>query len=124
MLSPCAASTGISAAISARCSGAIIAARSRLSTIRIIATLRLSYARAYRKHVHINDLLVHHRTVVQASIAVVAHVQADDLGRPTPCVEWTLADLLAHLIAQHRGFAAAARGSGGDPDAWQVRPIG
>jgi uncharacterized protein (TIGR03086 family) len=74
--------------------------------------------------VHINDLLVHHRTVVQASIAVVAHVQADDLGRPTPCVEWTLADLLAHLIAQHRGFAAAARGSGGDPDAWQVRPVG
>jgi uncharacterized protein (TIGR03086 family) len=74
--------------------------------------------------VHINELLVHHRDVIRTSIDLVSHVQADDLGRPTPCAEWTLADLLAHMTAQHRGFAAAARGRGGDPAAWQVRPLG
>ncbi|WP_329259295.1 TIGR03086 family metal-binding protein [Actinoallomurus sp. NBC_01490] len=71
----------------------------------------------------INELLAHHRAAVRTSIAIVSQVQADDLGRPTPCAEWTLADLLAHMTAQHRGFAAAARGRGGDRAAWQVRPI-
>jgi uncharacterized protein (TIGR03086 family) len=61
---------------------------------------------------------------VQSSIAVVAQVHAADLGRPTPCAEWTLAGLLAHMTAQHHGFAAAARGRGGDLAAWQVRPVG
>ena len=73
-------------------------------------------------HVLINDLLAGHRLVIDASVAVVSRVQADDLGRPTPCAEWTLADLLAHMTAQHRGFAAAARGRGGDHAAWEVRP--
>jgi uncharacterized protein (TIGR03086 family) len=73
-------------------------------------------------HVLINDLLAGHRLVIDASVAVVSQVQADDLGRPTPCAEWTLADLLAHMTAQHRGFAAAARGRGGDHAAWEVRP--
>jgi len=47
-------------------------------------------------HVLINDLLAGHRLVIDASVAVVSRIQADDLGRPTPCAEWTLADLLAH----------------------------
>jgi uncharacterized protein (TIGR03086 family) len=92
--------------------------------IRMIATLCLSYAHAYRRHVHINELLDRHRAVIRASMAVVSRVHGDDLDRPTPCVEWTLADLLAHMTAQHRGFAAAARGQGGDPAAWQVHPLG
>ncbi|MGW6932629.1 TIGR03086 family metal-binding protein [Lentzea sp. NPDC054927] len=71
----------------------------------------------------INDLLAHHRAVVRSSVAVVSQVRAGDLGRPTPCAEWTLADLLAHMTAQHRGFAAAARGRGGDRAAWEVRPV-
>jgi uncharacterized protein (TIGR03086 family) len=69
----------------------------------------------------INELLAAHRAVIHTSVTVVAKVQADDLDHPTPCAEWTLADLLAHMTAQHRGFAAAARGRGGDPAAWQVR---
>jgi uncharacterized protein (TIGR03086 family) len=72
----------------------------------------------------IDELLVHHHTVIHASIDVVSKVQADDLDRPTPCAEWTLADLLAHMTAQHHGFAAAARGRGSDLTAWQVRPLG
>jgi len=71
---------------------------------------------------HINELLMHHRAAVRASVAVVSRVRPGDLDRPTPCAEWTLADLLAHMTAQHRGFAAAARGRGGDGAAWQVRP--
>jgi uncharacterized protein (TIGR03086 family) len=71
---------------------------------------------------HINDLLVLHRGVVRTSMEIVSRVSADDLGRRTPCAEWTLADLLAHMTAQHHGFAAAARGTGGDLAAWEVRP--
>jgi uncharacterized protein (TIGR03086 family) len=72
----------------------------------------------------INDLLAHHRTAVRAGVAVVDEVRAEDLGRRTPCAGWTLADLLAHMTAQHRGFAAAARGGGADPAAWRVGPLG
>ncbi|GAA5161793.1 TIGR03086 family metal-binding protein [Pseudonocardia eucalypti] len=73
---------------------------------------------------HINELLDHHRTAIRTSISVVAEIHADDLDRPTPCAEWTLADLLAHMTAQHHGFAAAARGRGGDRTPWRVRPAG
>src|SRR5262245_7979353 len=60
---------------------------------------------------------------VLTSAAVVDRVDGD-LGRRTPCAEWTLGDLLAHMIAQHRGFAAAARGAGEDLAVWEVRPLG
>lgn len=64
-----------------------------------------------------------HRTAVQTSIDVVTGVRTADLGRATPCAGWTLADLLAHMTAQHRGFAAAARGHGADPDVWRTAPL-
>lgn len=64
------------------------------------------------------------RRAVQASLEAVAEVRAGDLGRPTPCAGWTLADLLAHMTAQHHGFAAAAEGRGADAEAWRVRPLG
>ena len=51
------------------------------------------------------------RRAVRASVDMVAKVTIEDLGRPTPCAGWTLADLLAHMTAQHRGFAAAAEGA-------------
>ena len=75
----------------------------------------------------INDLLALHRTAVRTSVEIVSQVSVDDLGKPTPCSEWTLAELLAHMTAQHHGFAAAARGEGGDLAAWEVpagsRPV-
>lgn len=61
---------------------------------------------------------------VAGSVDVVSLVAETDLARPTPCAEWTLADLLAHMTTQHRGFAAAAAGNGADPAAWEVRPLG
>ena len=61
---------------------------------------------------------------VRAAVTVVAQVSPEDLSRPTPCVEWDLAALLAHMTAQHCGFAAAAAGDGADPGAWATRPLG
>ena len=50
----------------------------------------------------------------------VSQASAADLARPTPCADWTLADLLAHMTAQHNGFAAAAAGDGADLVHWQT----
>ena len=68
------------------------------------------------------DLRIH-RTAVLASVDVVSAVTIDDLSRPTPCAGWSLADLLAHMTAQHRGFAAAAGGRGADPAVWDPATV-
>ena len=64
-----------------------------------------------------------HRLSVLKSIDVVNSVTPADFDRPTPCEGWTLFDLLAHMTVQHRGFAAAARGSGADPEVWRVESV-
>jgi uncharacterized protein (TIGR03086 family) len=63
------------------------------------------------------------RRAVRGSVEVAERVTAGDLGRATPCAGWTVADLLAHMTAQHRGFTAAARGHGADPKVWEVRSL-
>jgi uncharacterized protein (TIGR03083 family) len=50
-----------------------------------------------------------HRRALLGLDAVVGQVEDADLGRPTPCGGWDLAALLAHLVGQDRGLAAAAR---------------
>jgi len=62
------------------------------------------------------------RVAVLAAAEVACRIRPADLDRATPCDGWTLADLLAHLSVQHRGFAAAARGEGGDLAVWVPRP--
>jgi uncharacterized protein (TIGR03086 family) len=69
------------------------------------------------------DMVELDRAAVEASVAVAARLTSDDLARPTPCAGWTVADLLAHMIAQHHGFAAAAAGTGADPAVWTVHSI-
>src|ERR1700734_2654724 len=64
-----------------------------------------------------------HRIAVLASVDVVSVVPTDDLAKPTPCAGWNLADLLAHMTVQHRGFAAAARGHGADEAIWQPATV-
>jgi uncharacterized protein (TIGR03086 family) len=59
-------------------------------------------------------------SAVRASIQVVSQARSADLARSTPCAGWTLADLLAHMTAQHHGFAAAAAGDGADVVRWQT----
>jgi uncharacterized protein (TIGR03086 family) len=71
-----------------------------------------------------NDIRELDSRAVRASVEVVSRATTDDLGRPTPCSDWTLGDLLAHMTVQHRGFAAASAGGGADPAVWEVRALG
>lgn len=57
---------------------------------------------------------------VRLSTGLVRQSTVADMRRPTPCAGWNLGDLLGHMTAQHRGFAAAARGAGGERAAWAV----
>lgn len=70
-----------------------------------------------------SDVLPLHRAAVAASVNVVEGVTRDDLAKPTPCAGWTLADLLAHMTVQNRGFAAAARGRGADLSLWDPATV-
>jgi uncharacterized protein (TIGR03086 family) len=56
---------------------------------------------------------------VRASVRVVCLAGPEDMARMTPCAGWTLGDLVAHMTAQHDGFAAAAAGDGADLTRWQ-----
>ncbi|SEH51414.1 TIGR03086 family protein [Mycolicibacterium rutilum] len=69
------------------------------------------------------DVRLLHRAAVAASVDLVAAVTTEDLTRPTPCAGWDLADLLAHMTVQHRGFAAAARGGGDDLAVWDPATV-
>ena len=55
---------------------------------------------------------------VRASVRVVCLAGPEDMARMTPCAGWTLGDLIAHMTAQHDGFAAAAAGEGADLTHW------
>jgi uncharacterized protein (TIGR03086 family) len=85
----------------------------------------LSYAYAYCMRMPTNswELSPLHRIAVLKSIDVVKSVRPADFDRPTPCHDWMLLDLLAHMTVQHHGFAAAARGSGADMANWHVDAV-
>jgi uncharacterized protein (TIGR03086 family) len=61
---------------------------------------------------------------VRATVDVVEGIKPADLSRPTPCAEWTLGDLLAHMTVQQQGFAAASAGRGADLEVWKVSAPG
>jgi uncharacterized protein (TIGR03086 family) len=69
------------------------------------------------------NLVQSHRSVLETSVAVVSHVTSRDLDLPTPCIGWTLRDLLAHMIGQNYGFAAAADGNSHDRAVFADRPV-
>ncbi len=64
------------------------------------------------------------RRVLEDIDHILASVGVEDLGRPTPCTDWTLDDLLRHMVGHHRGFAAAAEGATPDPDVWDGATLG
>lgn len=64
------------------------------------------------------------RRALEASVETVGKVRPDQLSLPTPCAEWLLRQLLGHMIGQHYGFAAAARGETSDRSVWADRPAG
>jgi uncharacterized protein (TIGR03086 family) len=64
------------------------------------------------------DLRSLHRRVLDDASDVVRGVAEPDLQRPTPCAAWTLGELLAHMVGQHVGFAAAVRDGDAPPSAY------
>jgi uncharacterized protein (TIGR03086 family) len=64
------------------------------------------------------------RRAVDVGRAIVATVTVEKLGLPTPCAEWDLGALLAHMTVQHHGFARAVAGERVELADWQPRPAG
>ena len=60
--------------------------------------------------------------VVRGTVALMTQAGPADLARPTPCVGWTLGDLIGHMTTQHYGWTAAAAGHGADLSRWQPGP--
>ncbi len=56
-----------------------------------------------------DDYRTQHRTALDRATLYVARLAAADLGRQTPCTEWNLGELLAHMVGQHVGFARVVR---------------
>lgn len=69
-----------------------------------------------------NDLRELHRSALQVSVDIVNQVRPEQLSLPTPCSAWNLGQLLAHMIGQNHGFAAAVRGETRDETIFSPRP--
>ncbi|MET7687300.1 TIGR03086 family metal-binding protein [Streptomyces sp. NPDC005483] len=65
------------------------------------------------------DVVELNRIAVQEAARVVELARDGDWARDTPCAGWDLRRLVAHMTAQHHGFAAAARGRGGELGYWR-----
>jgi uncharacterized protein (TIGR03086 family) len=50
------------------------------------------------------------RAAVLATVELLRPATTEDWSRPTPCGDWDLAELVAHMTVQHNGFAAATSG--------------
>jgi len=50
------------------------------------------------------------RRAVEATRTALKEWSPAAAGRPTPCADWTMQDLLAHMTVQQRGFARAVAG--------------
>ncbi|WP_406200868.1 TIGR03086 family metal-binding protein [Kitasatospora sp. NBC_01560] len=69
------------------------------------------------------NLVELHTRAVELADGVIGTVQPEQLVLPTPCAGWDLRRLLEHVVGQHRGFAAAARGAGPDLELWRDVPV-
>lgn len=64
------------------------------------------------------------RRAVEVGRAIVATIGTDQLSLPTPCTEWDLGALLAHMTVQHHGFARAVAGEHTELADWHPQPLG
>ncbi|KAB1985798.1 TIGR03086 family metal-binding protein [Streptomyces triticiradicis] len=65
------------------------------------------------------DIVELDRIAVHEALRVVGLAEDADWDRATPCAGWDLRRLVAHMTAQHLGFAAAARGAGREAAHWR-----
>jgi len=64
------------------------------------------------------------RAAVLETVRILEQADPQDWDLPTPCADWTLRQLVAHMAGQHHGFAVAAAGNGGDASAWRRSALG
>lgn len=69
------------------------------------------------------DFRAVHRRALGTASEFVAGIGDGELGRPTPCVGWDLGDLLAHMVGQHYGFAAAVRDGDAPVEAYATQDV-
>lgn len=62
------------------------------------------------------DPLVAHQRAQEAFAGVLARVDPDQLGAPTPCTEWTIGDLIDHVIGGNERVGIWS-GAGDEPPA-------
>lgn len=65
-----------------------------------------------------DELIELHRRALADACTAVDQVGEDNLTVRTPCADWDLAALLAHMIGEHRGFATAMRDGTATADAY------
>ncbi len=63
------------------------------------------------------------RRALAVTVEIVNQSRMDQLGLPTPCDQWSLRQLLAHMTGQNYGFAAAAEGETADRAVFSDRPV-
>jgi uncharacterized protein (TIGR03086 family) len=63
-----------------------------------------------------------HRRALDAVTDLLTALTPADLDRPSPCAGWDLRQLLAHMVGQNLGFAAAAEHDAG-VEAFAARPV-
>lgn len=64
-----------------------------------------------------------HRRALEGASSYVAGIGEEALGRATPCTGWDLGDLLAHMVGQHHGFAAAVTDGDAPAAAYAPRDV-
>lgn len=57
------------------------------------------------------NLLALSRSALAGAAVPVAAVSSSDLSRPTPCGDWSLSELIGHMVAHNQGWAASASGA-------------
>jgi uncharacterized protein (TIGR03086 family) len=57
-----------------------------------------------------DEVVSDYRRIVDGVRSIVDRVGDGDWDRPTPCTEWTVRDLLNHMVGGQRRFAAMVRG--------------
>ena len=71
----------------------------------------------------VTELRTLFRQAVAEMAPIVAHVDTGDLSRATPCAGWDLGQLLAHMLGQNRGFAAAVMAGTAEKSALAPAPF-
>ncbi|MGW1992492.1 TIGR03086 family metal-binding protein [Embleya sp. NPDC001921] len=69
------------------------------------------------------DVRALHRRAIVCALDTLRSVRSGQMDLPTPCAGWDLRDLIGHMVAENRGFVAAAGGST-EPDAWRDDSLG